>query len=150
MKAADVARQQIEWVFGLTGGELSAGPWAGYAYWYEGLPSYAAQDYPDRFKEGVEYRTVIHSGLFSAPPTTLDGFAFVQSFSSSGECECPGQSEDGDSEDDGDSVVCVTHCADGETTCALCGESLGESHGYIYLGDGECEAVYRREVPVEE
>ena len=117
---ADLAREQIEIVFALGGGELESAPWEGVgAFWYEGPPEYAASDFADRWER--EYRTAIVYCLFSAPPCP-EGWEIVGSYASSGESEC--------------------HClmAEGtpEAECPVC-----EGGGYVYLGDGWAEVVYR-------
>jgi hypothetical protein len=143
-----VARQQVEQVFGLTGGELSDAAWlvldeAGteraYAYWYEGPPEWAAHDFADRYD--ADYRTVIGCCLFGAPPATIEDDAGtwtrVAGFVNSGEAECPwSQADDCD--------------ARAQRPCELCATAEGEAHGHIYLGDGWCEVVYKRQASEEE
>jgi len=143
-----VARQQVEEVFGLTGGELSDAAWrvfdeAGaereYAYSYDGPPVWAAHDFADR--HDAEYRTVIGCCLFGEPPATIDNEAGtwtrVAAYVSSGEAVCPlSQADDCE--------------ARGERPCELCAASDDEKHGHLYLGDGWCEVVYRRACEEEE
>lgn len=43
----DSERQQIEWLFSLTGGELWPESWNGFAYNYEGVPEWASTDFDD-------------------------------------------------------------------------------------------------------
>lgn len=152
----DHEREQIGWVFGLTGGELSDVPWEhlhgadgashdalalhamwyDFAYWYEGAPEYSERD----FDEFETIRTVVAQELYGVVPNWLvepDGSVWkrVGSFTSSGEAECPGKHEDGPG------LVTDAHCAGGDR-CVLCDEAKGEAHGYIYLGEGWSEIVY--------
>jgi hypothetical protein len=124
----DSERAQIEVVFLLGGGELNHESWGGFAYNYDGPPSYAESDFPDRYD--TEYRTVIGSFLFSSPPTTIEDdeglWEHRATFRSSGEGECWMRPE----------VV-------EEERCPLCDEPRGEEHGYVYLGESWAEAVYR-------
>lgn len=157
-------REQVEHVFGLTGGELADRPWTGGKsvqesgfsnapqrdtcerpwtrhYWYEGVPEYAESDF-DTYAE--TYRTTVECALYGRPAVELfdaDGarWVFQQSFSHSGETQCPGADDD-----EHGGKVTAAHTAGG-TECYLCGESEGDEHGYIYLGDGWVEAVYRLE-----
>src|SRR5262245_19008898 len=119
--ADDPERQQVEWVFMLTGGELDDEPWNGFAYNYDGVPEYAASDFEDTFE--YEYRTVIGSFLYGGPPERIvaaeGAWELRATFVSSGEAECPLRREVVD-----------------EERCRLCDETRGEPHGYIYLGDG--------------
>ena len=136
---AIIERQQIEAVFGLTGGELADDRWdvgdqtgtaRAYAYWYEGPPEWAAHEFTDRYD--VDYRTLICCCLFGGPPEVLGddegAWSRVASYASSGETECPWRG--------------AANCA-AEGPCALCGGDE-EDHGHVYLGDGWCEVVYRR------
>lgn len=124
----DTERQEIEWVFMLTGGELNDAPWGGFAYNYDGVPEWAASDFDDRFDH--EYRTIIGCFVYGSPPEQIVDAEGVwelrATFASSGEAECPLRPE----------VV-------EDERCPLCDEPSGEPHGYIYLGDGWAEAVYR-------
>jgi hypothetical protein len=114
---------------------LRAEPWNGFAYNYDGVPEYAASDFEDTFDH--EYRTVIGCFLYGGPPEQLvdaDGaWELRATFLSSGEAECPLRAE----------IVA-------EERCRLCDETRGEPHGYIYLGDGWAEAVYRRQTRDED
>lgn len=141
-------RAQVEYVFGLTGGELDDSPcvlkdadgkaWHT-AYHYDGAPEYATEYTKDY---DSEYFTLVRECLWGAPPEILfdengSKFERVEIFGHSGETECPGQHED-----EGDKVA-DAHCLQGDR-CVMCGEPKGESHGYIYLGDGWAEIVYRK------
>lgn len=127
----DSEREQIEWVFMLTGGELNDEPWNGFAYNYDGVPDWAASDFKDAFDS--EYRTVVGCFIYGGPPRqTIDAdgvWELRATFVSSGETECPMAPEAVDNE-----------------RCRLCDETTGQPHRYIYLGDGWAEAVYRREL----
>lgn len=140
-REARIEQERMEWVFGLTGGELSDRKWecaneegedATFKWWYDGVPEYAESDFPER--HDLEHRTVL---CYGGPPEVLvdkDGRWYLQrSYSSSGETECPVAQAD----------------EDVERPCCLCEAEEGEEHGHIYVGDGWCEAVYRED-PVRE
>lgn len=124
----DSEREQIEWVFMLTGGELNDDSWNGFAYNFDSVPDWAATDFKDRFDH--PYRTVVGCFLYGGPPEQIvdaDGvWELRATFVSSGEAECPLAPEVVD-----------------EERCRLCDEPRSQPHGYIYLGDGWAEAVYR-------
>jgi len=145
----DIEREQVEWVFGLTGGELDDKPWQvstmrppaqnsellSYAYTYEGTPSYSdlAKDY------GHQYRTVVGEFLFDNPSPELfdkDGqrYTLVEQHKSSGEAECPYRQLDPSCDEDEEELKA--------RPCELCEAQEGEGHSYVYLGEGWCEAVY--------
>lgn len=130
-------RDRIEWVFGILGGELETVPWDGYPYWYDGAP-----DYADELKNG-EYRTIIRNCLFDPPPDEIEGWKLIQTFSSSGETECPGKWFS-------NGVVHESDCVEAPSSvgpykvCPYCEQALGMEHSMIYLGDGWLEAVYQK------
>jgi hypothetical protein len=152
-------QEQIEWVFGLTGGELSDEPWRCedtetdrarvFQYWYDGAPDYAEPDFIDY----DQVRTLVVQELYGAAPFALkDVYGMwrrVGSFTSSGECECPGKSETPAKDRDSGGLVEDSHCAGG-SACTLCEEPKGSEHEYIYLGDGWAEVVYALVVAEEE
>ena len=150
---AKIEREQVEWVFGLTGGELADRPmryayresanystgkmepheyrraWARYSY--EGTPEYS--EIEPHTRNGSFLTMVWDSGAYGShqPPTIMHAqgkrWRKVASYTSSGETECPG-------------VDCEEPIpADG---CPLCEGSADEGHGMIYLGEGWCEVVY--------
>jgi len=169
-REARVERERIEWVMGLTG-ELDDHPWEpwkpyvedrigefaqdhldgrfnawdqaserqSFAYTYEELPEWASSDYPDRFDSDVHYRTIVVDCLFGGPPSTLiDGgrvYKLASSYQHSGERECPLADVERDDSDDHEYAV--------KRPCELCEAQDGEEHGYIYLGEGWCEVVYK-------
>jgi len=83
-------REEIEQVFGLTGGELEDKPWhyvrwvqqrpdwgkdqkqehdyksdpGKLRFWYEGVPDYAGGDFKDQYDPGVTYRTAVYCRLY--------------------------------------------------------------------------------------
>ena len=131
--ALETAR--IAEVFGLTGGELADEVWTETAahevsgtlyevkshWWYEGVPAWAEADYVD---SPYEYRTMVRDCLFGNPPARLSGkWEFVAAYQSSGETECHHR----------DAGIA-------DANCQLC-----EGDGFVYLGDGWAEVVYRRE-----
>jgi hypothetical protein len=138
----DIEREEVECVFGLTGGELADESWAGHKYWYEGIPDYAGEDFTDEYAEEVRYRTIVCCYLFSSPPEKLESdegsYCLAKTYANSGETTCPGHSD----QDNAGQVV--------EEMCPLCEMKKGEAHGYIHLGDGWAEAVYRLEIKTEE
>jgi hypothetical protein len=131
---------QIAEVFGLTGGELESEPWRSTAiketsgtlyevnsfWWYEGAPEWSELAKDTSF----EYRTQVRDILFGEPETVLQpgDWQLVATYLNSGETEC--------------------HHADAgiaDADCPLC-----EGDGFIYIGDGWAEVVYRRPVALEE
>ena len=133
----DAEREQVSWVFGLTGGELNDEPWGGFQYNHDDIPEYAGSDHPDRYDSNVSYRTVVGNFLFGEPPVSIaddDGtWKRRMTYLTSGETECPLRPER------------VT----GER-CPLCDNDPGEPHGYIYIGDGWCSVSYRLVLPDDE
>jgi hypothetical protein len=144
-------KQQVEQVFGLTGGELEDGPWiytyekddqkieGTFLYWYEGVPDYCGAEIPDRHLH--EYRTIVQDCLWGLPPDRIedaegDVWIRISSFTSSGETPCPFMECDEEPE---------ILPADG---CPFCGMMPGEPHEYIYLGNGWTEVVYRKQEDV--
>lgn len=149
---SDHEREQIEWVFGLTGGELADKPIAysytndhgeeregTFLYHYDGVPDYAGKsEFADLYSDDCEYFTAVAFSLWGYPSEEIQiggkVFARVQEYLNSGETECPGKQSTDDGEDP---------CAD--EICPLCEREPGEEHGYIYIGDGWAEVVYRHD-----
>lgn len=132
-QSTDLERDQVAHVFGETGGDLQDESWVAtelatglswiFHYWTEFVPEYAASDFDD----GADYRTVIRDNLFGEPPTDLEGgWHKVATFASSGESECPAGAG-----------------TPSPTPCPLCEAPAGIEHGYVYIGDGWAEVVYR-------
>lgn len=126
-------RLRLETLFGLGGGELEDSRWEQNRFWYRGAPSYAERDL-ERQYDGAEFRTLLWDsgdyGDHTAPDLIQDIYGdwkLVQQFRSSGEVMCPQNGEK------------VTE------PCGLCEEPLGAEHGYIYMGPGWSESVYRLE-----
>lgn len=162
-----IERERVEWVFGLTGGELEDEAWEGNRYWFDGPPEYGGEDFRDQYAPGVEYRTVVRNALYAPSRQEIQGeptakgpgpsWRLVRTFTSSGETECPGR---GDTS--GETLLVGGHLAPGlrkmETVgaykvgavtdgrCPLCEAEKGQPHGFIYLGEGWVEVVYRRQV----
>lgn len=120
-----------------------------FRYWYEGVPDYVGRnEFPDI--HDAEFRTVVTQRLYESSVLLENGslrdgaeWKRVRVFESSGETRCPGAREGYDDDDadgppEGKNVV-------GSDGCPYCEEKPGEKHGYIYLGDGWAEVVYRRE-----
>jgi len=160
-KERDLEREQIEWVFGLTGGELADEPWTVlgapihffrhdplqteamdehvFPYWYEGVPDYS--EIRDKYSE--TYRTVVVDEMGGPVPGALldkEGGIWkkIRSFRNSGETECPGRQDEG--------VVTESSASNGKY-CDYCEANIGEDHGYIYLGDGWGEVIYQLHKP---
>ena len=146
-----IEREQVEWVFGLTGGELDdkpleftdeSGKARSWRYHYNGVPEWAESDFGTHDYFNVDYFTMVETDCCygSAAPEwlkTSDGklYVRVEQYTHSGEAECPcGPS--GDNEKVGEEHT------EGQEQCPLCEAEKGEDHGYIYLGPG-CETVYR-------
>lgn len=155
-------RAQVEQVFGLTGGELMDVAWVPldahphavgtverytdnpftFTYWYQGVPDYL--EGPEWHPTDATYRTVCANEMFGQVPETVTDdegtWKVVARYRTSGECECPARSAEAGSAN----AVPAT----GEH-CPLCEADLmaGEEHGYIYIGDGRAEIVYRLEPP---
>jgi hypothetical protein len=142
MTEQEIERHQVEYVFGLTGGELNNNPWQGegfnFAYTYDGVPEWAQEDFSrdERFNE--TFVTVVLAGSYWSPSETLTDsqgtWKLVKTYAHSGECECP--LKDCDVED-----LALAGIVQKER-CFLCEEEPGEQHGFIYLGDSQ-EAVYQ-------
>lgn len=93
-------REQVEEVFGLTGGELADEPWKPtdndgrewtVTYWFDGPPEYAEADFADWSM--TTYRTAVRDEMFGLMPDQLTdeegNWTRVASFRSSGETELP-------------------------------------------------------------
>lgn len=121
------AREEIECLLSLGGGELRTGTFNGCRYWYEGAPDYCEREMMEAAKSaGLDYwnlRTCIEYHIGSAPKAPR-GWVLLASFTSSGEAECwrcgPGTGSE--------SV---------DPKCKLC-----DGNGLIYIGDGWSEVVY--------
>jgi hypothetical protein len=131
-----IEREQIEQVFGLTGGELSDESWQGFAHWFEGAPEYATEH---KDTDEHTHRTIVGNFIFSSPPESIEDNGIrwekVATFVSSGETECPGVHGDYNLVEN-----------DAHEPCPLCGEKWNEPHGFIYIGEGWAEVVYRAKV----
>src|SRR3982751_2784057 len=105
---ARIERESVEWVFGLTGGELDDKPvtytYDGgegvFHYTFDGVPDYASSDFDDLHSNDCDYFTAVTCQLYGAAPDeiTVGGKRYTQvsSFVSSGETECCyAQSDDG-------------------------------------------------------
>ena len=133
-----IEREQVEWVFGLTGGELADEPWRPlgadgtawvFPYWHDGVPEYAEADFDDVYE--ATYRTVVCDDTL--PDVVIDAddgasWQLVKFYSNYGETECPRRQADDP--------------ADG-LPCDLCGED--DEHGVIYFSDRWGETVYKQD-----
>ncbi len=154
-----IERTQVEAVFGLGGGELddqpltatdASGREISIAYHFDGVPEYAGSDHPDHWDR--DYFTVVRYGTPSEVLTTTNDDGNVQTYRlrahylSSGETECVHRS--GAPEDALVTAEQATRSPVLESLrafCPYCEADGGEAHGYIYLGDGWGEAIYRRD-----
>jgi len=119
-------------------------------FWYEGVPDYAGGDFKDQYHPRVEYRTAVYDrSCGHIGPDDLieddDGSIWrcVAWFASSGEVQCPLWDND-----EGDHLVKDEDCKnpDMPDVCYLCEHDVhGDEHGYIYLGDGWGEGVFKLE-----
>jgi len=151
-------REQVEYVFGLTGGELSATPWAivyeaessvdgkpftpegervpehevhrsTWRYWYDDAPEYAARECAVEFPATT--RTVVTCALYGGVRR-----AFYDANGKRWEL-LKFFTNSGE-----------TECPRKDETipegahCDLCDGTTSAKHGFIYLGDGWVEAVY--------
>lgn len=157
---AQITEQQISH---LIRGELDGGtidytyvsyPWVGadaedksgtFRYHYTGVPEWCASDYADLHSNDCDYFTAVRDCLFGLPPEEIvvggKSYARGAHYSHSGETECVYRS--GAPEDD---VVTAEQC-NGPTAnvCPYCEADVGDDHGYINIGDGWCEVVYRHD-----
>ncbi len=121
------AREEIECLFGLGGGELNNGTFNGSRYWYDGAPDYCERDMQAAAESAgadpLYLRTCIEYH-FATTPKAPRGWVMLGSFVSSGEAECwrcgPGTGKEHE-----------------RKNCKLCG-----GDGLVYLGDGWMEVVY--------
>lgn len=158
-----VNKLRIEYVFGLTGGELHEphpdfpDQWDKlFEYWYEGMPDWAGTPDPQAVCNDpeAEFRTGI--GFYDPPEKELElwflepespryeYWDLYETYRTSGETACPW---DGDGAEDELETARKERVerrerglsvpADEENRCPLC-----EDDGYIYIGDGWYEAVY--------
>jgi hypothetical protein len=147
----DSERAQVELVFGLTGGELDDEPWHGFAYNYKGVPEYVRSDFTDRYDR--EYRTVVACFLYGAPPERIvddaGEWTLQATYSSSGEAECPLKDIDATEQEEIYAHREKHFNLPRIARCFLCDEQRGDEHGYLYLGEGWLEAVFKL-APTEE
>ncbi len=142
-------QEQVENVFGLGGGELEKGKFAGYAYWYENVPDWAERDFPDWAVN--QHRTVIifGGGYLPYPEKMItdqdgDKWELAKYYGNSGEADCwiCGAGGNGkewwadEFEDQHDRPPKP------DDYCGLCETEYKDMPGYVYVAGGY-EAVYR-------
>lgn len=119
-------RARCACLFGIDEGELGDEPWEGFAYWYEGVPEWAADDFSrdERNSPSGRYRTVIRPLLSGARDMRVpEGWHLAKLYNSAPERECawcgPGTGNE-----------------DSRAECKLC-----EGDGLLYWGEEWCEVV---------
>ena len=141
----DYEKEQVEWVFGLTGGELEDGSLVDSKgetiarFWYKFAPDYAERELNSKH-DHPDFITAVVCEMYGTMPDEFrmgdDVYRKVETYRSSGETECPLR----DTEDP------LDFPKDENGRCVYCDESedevKAEGHGYIYLGDGWAEVVY--------
>ena len=159
-------REQVEWVFGLTGGELSDEPlkfqarsaysygeeygeWEdrSWHYHYDGVPEWATEDFDRDIRHSagtfgnVQHFTLVEIGCSygSGAPQTIR-FADGSIWHRVAQYAHSGETEC-PMGSCGDDETVGEDSTEGMHRCPLCEEEKGEKHGYIYVGDG-CETVY--------
>lgn len=173
VREEQIERQQVEQVFGLTGGELETEPWMYWTqtedssdgdplwaktdrmhelgmmewtgrYWYEGPPEYVERELQRSLGFFSTLRTLVNpGGMMSAPYRELYDGQGIWKLVA--RYDSSGEAECPMRQMDGpDRIV----SADDER-CELCDEDAGETHGYIYLGVCSYEAVYKLDEPEE-
>lgn len=148
-------KEQIENVFGLGGGELEEGNFAGFAYWYEGAPEYASEsDLGIHPHEGELRTTITYGGGYLPHPAKElehDGemWELVKHFMSSGEADCWICGHGGNGKEWWADEFEDKHDRPPEPTdyCGLCETEYKDMPGYVFINSGY-EAVYR--LPPEE
>jgi hypothetical protein len=166
----NMERQQVEWVHGLTGGELSDRPlrildttgrgrfWA--RYWYDGAPEWSDEHAYASGRKGWRgsWRTLVWDsgayGDFQPPATFRDSsgrrWRKLNSYSSSGEAPCPVPENHPGRVTRKDAKLSEKWNGPGarpswykrRARCPMCDERIGSEHGFLYLGEGWIEAVY--------
>lgn len=118
------AREEIECLFGLGGGELNRGTFNGCRYWYDGAPDYCEREMQAAAETAGLDRWNLRTCITYGTPKAPRGWVLLRSFTSSGEAECwrcgPG-----------------TDCETPDPKCKLC-----DGSGHVYIGDGWGEVVY--------
>lgn len=141
-----IERQQVEIVFGLSGGELDSKPWTwtdavgnvqSLPWHYDGVPDYTVGDeFTHEDQMSGRFSTIVCIGdPYSGPdPRIPPGYRHVAFYSSSGEGDCPCHDMVANGED-----PATIYSDNGR--CPLCEyENDGESH-CVYLGEGWGERV---------
>lgn len=165
-----IERERIEWIHGLTGGEMSDRPlrvfdlyrrarlWA--RYWYDGAPDWSDEHAYDSGRKGWRgsWRTLVwDSGAYGdfAPPASFRDatgrrWRKVNAYRSSGEAPCPVPENHPGKVERSQARLTPKHAPfhgllrpmNRRAECPLCEERIGSEHGYLYLGEGWIEAVY--------
>lgn len=163
-----IERERVEWVFGLTGGELSDAPLRyveirvtprnanfpprvccsrpdidvrrGWApYWYEGVPDYS--EIKEHTHNGSFLTIVNDSGSYGTAQLPRVIYAHGRRWRRVASYASSGEHDCPEGRD----VTVGSEMRDGEIPpelCPLCEAERGELHGCIYLGDGWQEVVY--------
>lgn len=90
MTDQELDRVRCAALFGLDESDLEEQPFDGHAYWYEGVPEWAADDFDrdERNSPSGRFRTLIIPCL-DGKPQVPEGFRLVKLYRSAAECECP-------------------------------------------------------------
>ena len=144
-----IEKQRVEYAFNLLGDELADGAWyfdrngdwERVPFWYDGVPEW---DVDKERLQSDEYRTVMTDwgGPMATSAKEIEDehgvWILERVYRTSGERRCPIGA-------DYEEFVSAKHARDGR--CPMCDEPIGAEHGFIYLGDGWGEFIYRHETP---
>lgn len=120
-----------------------------FRFWYEGIPEYLKYhgDYND-YHAGRDYRTAVYDCTYGTPAETVlsdgESWELVGRYQVSAERPCPCHKDSGN---DAEAIASIQSWIDREHggTCPYCEEKAGAEHGYVYVGEGMFECLYRRE-----
>ena len=145
--------EQVEMVFGLTGGELADGSWGGHGYWYEGAPDWALDDFKKYYENTFRTTVTFGGGYLPYPSKEIvdpDGtvWTLVKTYTNSGETSCP-VCGDGTDTFEEEFTEQYGHAPGPEDECGLCENKVKDMPGYISIGEGY-EAVYLQQVVPEQ
>ena len=111
-----------------------------FSCWFEGLPYWVTEDmYPkyssDPTEYDPEYLTVVVDCLWGLPAKSFLAkghiWDYVGHYQVTPERECPYKDKE-------------NGMPDFEGACPYCEAAKDEDHGYVYVGDGMCEVIYKK------